>query len=52
MGKVLRSVFLMDWTRALSSGGRVYGSSVEVCWIVGVTVELNGGTGGRSGALW
>jgi len=52
MGKVLTRVFLMDWTRALSSGGRVYGSSVEVYCGVGVTVELNGGTGGRSGVPW
>lgn len=42
----------MDWTKALSSGGRVYGSSVEVWWVVGVAVESNGGTGGRSGVLW
>jgi hypothetical protein len=49
MGTVLTRVSRMDWTTALSAGGRVYGSSVEVYWVVGVTVELNGGTGGRSG---
>jgi len=37
----------MDSTKALSSGGRVYGSSVESCWVDEVDVELNGGTGGR-----
>jgi len=42
----------MDWTRALSSGGRVYRSSVEVGRTVGVAVELNDGTGGRSGVMW
>ena len=44
----------MDWTKALRSEGRVYWSSEEeeLWWVVGAAVELNGGTGGRSEALW